>query len=1076
MTARHRAPQGTGSSLCDVTRPVPARAVAPALALALLLGAELPAGAAGAAAPARPTAAVLLDPSLPALDAAPPDRRTLVEGLAGTHAKLLGAADFARTLDSGGADLAVTVGSAFPEEAWAPFLAHLSRGGSWLHLGGVPLSFPCGLEGGKRAARPRTNALHRELGLVRAHEVDVAGLAVAATPEAPGLVPLAPRLRARRAWAFDVRFTREPEVPDESGSDGAREAVIRPLAFAVDREGTPVAAPYVAIDRLRGPMAGGRWVLAPVDAPLDAATVRALAAIAAREPVSLTVRPALAVVRPGERPQDLVTLLRPRRGEARTPLPSRAVLLDPSGREAGTAPLDLAAAGKEAKGRAAFPPLPSGAPEGLWRVRVEVSGVGTPEALAGETGFLLAREGSLVGGPAIAAGHDVLLRDSNPVPAIGMTLMAPDVHRRFLEEPEPLGWDRDLSSLGREGVNLVRTGVWTGWRRLAPGGTPSEEALRAFEAFALLSRRHGMAVVFTFFAFLPETWGGGNAYLDPRAVEAQRRFVSAFASRARGARDVVWDLVNEPSFSSPRRLWQTRPNGDASERAAFASWLGADEPAGAARVRARWRALPTTPLELPGEDDFSVRSVGAGALPFRGRDYRLFAQERFAAWVKTMTAAIREAGSEGLVTVGTDEGGTGEMPNPLLFGREVDLTGNHTWWNDGDLLWDLAVTRTPGKPALAGETGLMSAERPDGGPWNAGAGRRAILERKLVTALAAGGAGFVPWVWRTNPYMPSDNEAGIGLLRADGSAREELAAFRDVARFLCEAGTLPEGREPERAVVVLPHARLMSGREGAHEATRRAVRILAQELRTGVRAASDLALAGTLGKASLVVVPSPGLVPEAAWRALLGAAHGGATVLLTGPFDADEDAVPRGRSASLGLPVTTRPVEAEETLVVAGTRHRLRFATARLVREEKAVVAGDPVPRVRVVQLGEGRLVLSPLPVELAEESGAARALYAESLRLSGLDPDVTVVPDDPGVLVRPLASPTGLLLALVSEGGGDRRLTVTPRATGVPVEVSLPSGRSLLLALDRATGRVTATSAPPPGPAWPAPGRGGVE
>lgn len=1059
-----------------MTRPAPARIAVPGLALVLCLAVALPARAARASAAVRPRAAVLVDPALPALDVPAPDRKALVEGLAGWDARFLDAAAFARALSSDDADVAVTTGPAFPEEAWAAFLAHLSRGGSWLHLGGVPLSVPCGLEGGRRVPRPRTNALHRALGLVRAHEVDVEGLATAATAEAPALVPLALRLGARRAWAFDVRFTREPEVPDESGSDGVREAVVRPLALAVDREGTPVAAPFVVIDRLRGGLAGGRWVLAPVDASLGAATIRALADVAASEPLSLEVRPALAVVRPGERPEALVALLRPRVRQGAAPPASRAVLVDPSGREAASSPLDLVAAGSEAKGRAAFPPLPPGAAEGLWRVRVEVRGIRAGDGLAGETGFLVAKEGSLAGGPAITAGRDFLLRDGHPIPAVGMTLMAPDVHRRFLEEPEPLGWERDLASLGREGVNLVRTGIWTGWRRLAPGGRPTEEALRAFEAFVLLARRHGMAVVFTFFAFLPETWGGGNAYLDPRSVEAQRRFVSAFAARAKGARDLVWDLVNEPSFSSPKRLWQTRPNGDESERAAFAAWLGADDPVEAARVRARWRALPTTPLDLPGEDDFSVRSVHAGALPFRGRDYRLFAQEAFASWVRTLTAAIRDAGSDGSVTVGTDEGGTGEMPNPLLFGEAVDLTGNHTWWNDGDLLWDLVVTRLSGKPALAGETGLMSAERPDGEPWNAGAGRAAILERKLVTAIAAGAAGFVPWIWRTNPYMPSDNEAGIGLLRADGSAREELAAFRSVARFLCENGALPEGREPERVVVVLPHARLTSGRDGAHEASRRAVRLLAQELRVGVRAASDLSLAGTLGEASLVVVPSPGLVPEAAWQALLGAARGGATVVLTGPFDADEDAVPRGRSAALGLPAATRPVEAEETLAVAGTRHRLRFGTARLVREEKAVVAGDPVPQVRLFPLGTGRLVLAPLPVELAEEGSAARAVYAEALRLSGLAPDVTVVPDDPGVLVLPLASPGGVLLAVVSEGGGDRRLTVTPRATGVPVEVALPSGRSLLLALDRATGRVTATSAPPATPPWPAPRRGGVE
>ena len=36
---------------------------------------------------------------------------------------------------------------------------------------------------------------------------------------------------------------------------------------------------------------------------------------------------------------------------------------------------------------------------------------------------------------------------------------------------------------------------------------------------------------------------------------------------------MVWDLINEPSFSSASQLWRTRPNGDASETAAWERWL-----------------------------------------------------------------------------------------------------------------------------------------------------------------------------------------------------------------------------------------------------------------------------------------------------------------------------------------------------------------------------------------------------------------------------------------------------------------------------------------------------------------------
>ena len=84
------------------------------------------------------------------------------------------------------------------------------------------------------------------------------------------------------------------------------------------------------------------------------------------------------------------------------------------------------------------------------------------------------------------------------------------------------------------GVNLVRTGIWTGWKRYMPEvGRLDEAALRALDVFLLTARQHDIPVIFNFFAFLPEAWGGENPYLDPRAVAAQQAFLGAFARRIR---------------------------------------------------------------------------------------------------------------------------------------------------------------------------------------------------------------------------------------------------------------------------------------------------------------------------------------------------------------------------------------------------------------------------------------------------------------------------------------------------------------------------------------------------------------
>jgi beta-glucosidase/6-phospho-beta-glucosidase/beta-galactosidase len=39
-----------------------------------------------------------------------------------------------------------------------------------------------------------------------------------------------------------------------------------------------------------------------------------------------------------------------------------------------------------------------------------------------------------------------------------------------------------------------------------------------------------------------------------------------------------------------------------------------------------------------------------------------------------------------------------------------------------------------------------------------------LLERKLALALGANAAGFIQWIWNTNCYMASGNEASFGLI------------------------------------------------------------------------------------------------------------------------------------------------------------------------------------------------------------------------------------------------------------------------------------------------------------------------
>ncbi len=380
-----------------------------------------------------------------------------------------------------------------------------------------------------------------------------------------------------------------------------------------------------------------------------------------------------------------------------------------------------------------------------------------------------------------------------------------------------------------------------------------------------------MPVIFNLFAFLPETWGGENPYLDPAAVAAQRAFVLALARRYAPMRDLMWDLINEPSFCNKDHLWSCRPNGDRFERAAWAAWR-------------EERRLPAA--DLPSLDDFAEGDAAVDRPVVV--EYRLFAQEMFRRWARDLRATLRSAAQPPqLVTVGQDEAGTRDSPNNLFLAPDLDFTCVHTWWLNDALVWDEVMTRAPGTMNLVEETGVMFAGQPAGveARWEEYA--RNLLERKMAIALGPGGAGFVEWVWNSNCNMASDNEAAIGLWRADGTAKPELEALRGVAAFVAGARRHLAGREDEPVLLVVPHSNMFSTHNTATDATKRAVRAMQYGCGVGLAAVSEFAdHAGDCRAPRLVLVPSPRVLRPEAWDAIRAWAERGAVVLVTGPLDA----------------------------------------------------------------------------------------------------------------------------------------------------------------------------------------------
>jgi hypothetical protein len=402
--------------------------------------------------------------------------------------------------------LVLPYGSAFPADAWPAIRDFVREGGGLVVLGGAPFHQPVRRAGDAYVLGSRQPTYARELLIGPAQEIDVSAFAGPRTSvlvEANGWTRLLPE--PRRTWALTVRLTSVKDMRGEDGSAGPRDGVVRPLVHVRDGAGLARACPLLEIDRLRGPGAGGRWCSHPamrLPRVIREAVERALQAS-----VELETR-------------------HPRRGgpgRGRADSRQRRAVRGPGG----------GAAGLQGTGQG---PRRRGAGGGDGRCRARRAGgaphrdatIASPVALARplpqrrgggrawsprttETGFWVKDAALLAAGPRLSVSRDWLRADGRVLPVVGTTYMASDVHRKFLFEPNPHAWDRDFAAMKRQGINMVRTGLWTAWSRamLDPGAL-DENVLSALDAYVLSAAKHGILVCFNFYAFLPPAFGDTN--------------------------------------------------------------------------------------------------------------------------------------------------------------------------------------------------------------------------------------------------------------------------------------------------------------------------------------------------------------------------------------------------------------------------------------------------------------------------------------------------------------------------------------------------------------------------------------
>ena len=997
-----------------------------------------------------PLVAVFWEPGFPEIQGCKITRDILQQGLTRFTVQYLNEEELIARLNSDRFDLFINpFGSAFPKRAWPAILKYLQGGGNWLNLGGVPLSRPVVRTGTTWRTEPHQTTYHKRLGITHSFPVTDVYKHDAVTEE---------------VYELYLRMSSTNSQPDEAGSDGPREAVVEPIISGYATGLAPKSIPVIQVDRLLAEFAGGRWVLANFRGVIPPLTVNRLAEAAIQSASQADFKSNFACYRDGETPSLNVRLHRPK-GNLETLLNSdwHFKVVDSSNKEVWTSKVSLNVEGDHAVGSIDFPRTIKFSPgfysfEGMVNLKSVVDGMSTYRKAF--SGFWFYDEALMTRGKPLTVDNHFFYRDGEVFPVTGTTYMASDVHRRFLFEPNPTVWGRDFFRMQRSGVNMVRTGIWTAWKKyMSTDGKVDEGVLRAFDAFLLTAHKFDIPVIFTFFAFLPETWGGLNAYLDPRSIKAQQEFISAFTKRYPQVNDVIWDFINEPSFCSPKHLWSCRPNYDEYEKAAWKQWLKDRYPAASDEERVRhlqllWRTTTDDVLELPQHKDFESVNLIDDRQPLKTLDYRLFAQDMFIRWTRLMTEAVRSNGNpKQLITVGQDEAGLADSPNIQFFAREIDFTSLHNWWANDDLVWDSVLAKTPSKASLMEETGVMFYEKPDAdAPWRTETEVSQLLERKMAISLAVDGAGFIEWVWNTNPFMYSTNEVGIGFHRVDGSSKPEFEAFRRIATFMSYHGKSLREPQPAPVVMVIPHSQMFSPRSSAQEATRRCVRAMYYHCGIPMQAVSEYTIGDYSLNAKLILVPSPGVMTEKCWDALLAASRRGATVAISGVIDADDHGLPVERSRLFNASAIIESVSQSEEVSIGAQSFTTRYEGEKIQRLEKSVFPGN---RILSQPYGQGRFIWSPLPLELGDSMPTVVAFYKHALTQSGIAPVFHASPNPPSVLVLPSLFRDVVLYTFISENDRDKLINLTHLETRSRVAVGVAAGGVAMIVLDRKSGKL---------------------
>jgi hypothetical protein len=267
--------------------------------------------------------------------------------------------------------------------------------------------------------------------------------------------------------------------------------------------------------------------------------------------------------------------------------------------------------------------------------------------------------------------------------------------------------------------------------------------------------------------------------------------------------------------------------------------------------------------------------------------------------------------------------------------------------------------------------------------------------------------------------------------------------MRDLGQFARAAAPFATDLIEPQVALVLPQSYQLSVYNAeAIQAQQAAVRVLFQINRAQAYSVGEYQ-PGLLGSPKLILLPSPMVLTDSAWDAILMRVKTGAVLLVSGPLeDAHFHATNRGQA--LGLESSTVALTTRQNLVMlAGKQELLTYSGLKTTTLSRAALANGA--EWAEVTLGKGRILFSALPLELNDNPQAIADVYAYALRAAAVGPVFTTPVTDSGILICPTLFPAATLYALTSESN-QTAVSFTDLRSGKAFSGSLAPGHAALL------------------------------